>query len=110
MMLPEGHDKVLEAMNILRILFGESVRFKLLIALLNCGQSMSLPPLPINKTGQMVDTVGQFERAVLAFVNSLLSRSSSAQRVRLQCELEEAGLDLHMLDEASRLIEIYVYI
>ncbi|XP_053208231.1 probable serine/threonine-protein kinase DDB_G0282963 isoform X2 [Panonychus citri] len=82
---PEGDGKVLEAISTMRIIFGESVRFKLLISVLNSANGSS---------------ANGFESTVLMFLNSLLAKCPDpAERVRLQCELEEAGLDLVSLEK-----------
>lgn len=84
---PEGDGKVLEAISTMRIIFGESVRFKLLISVLNSANGSS---------------ANGFESTVLMFLNSLLAKCPDpAERVRLQCELEEAGLDLVSLEKVT---------
>ncbi|XP_074594922.1 multiple wing hairs isoform X2 [Brevipalpus obovatus] len=86
---PDGGRKVLEAMSTMRIIFGESVRFKLLIAILN------------SSSGALVNG---FEATVLTFLNILLERSASgpAERVRLQSELEESGLNIKILEKKAK--------
>ncbi|KAI1301881.1 hypothetical protein HDE_03034 [Halotydeus destructor] len=79
---PSGSAKVLEAMSTMRIVFGESVRFKLLVSTINSA------------------SLSGFEAHALRFVNELLSKSPNvAERVRLQCELEEAGLNVTALEK-----------
>ena len=78
---PEGATKVLEAMSVMRIVFGESVRFKLLTSLV------------------MNSSLNGLEGICLGLINALLSKASSmAERVRLQSELQESGLDLKFLE------------
>lgn len=73
-------------MSTMRIVFGESVRFKLLVSILNSA------------------SLNGIESYALAFINTILAKSSSvAERVRLQCELEEAGLDVELLEKVSGL-------
>lgn len=86
---PNGGRKVLEALSTMRIIFGESVRFKLLISIIN-----STPSL----------TTNGLELTVITFLNTLLRKSvNQAERVRLQCEMEEAGLDVNNLEMVIRL-------
>lgn len=81
---PSGQTKVLEAMSSVRLIFGEPVRFKFLVAMLLGGGKM---------------TPG-FEFTVMYFFNILLSNSKSpSEKVRLQSELEEAGLDVEVLEK-----------
>jgi hypothetical protein len=78
---PEGATKVLEAMSVMRIVFGESVRFKLLTSLV------------------MNSSLNSLEGICLGLINALLSKSpSTAERVRLQSELQESGLDVKFLE------------
>ncbi|XP_022253796.1 uncharacterized protein LOC106469548, partial [Limulus polyphemus] len=81
---PEGYIKILEAMSSVKLIFGESVRFKFLVSML----------MGSGKTAQ------GFERVTLQFLNTLLNRCPRpAERVRLQCELEEAGLNIDILEK-----------
>lgn len=82
---PAGQAMVLEAMSSVRLIFGEPVRFKFLVAMLLGGGKM---------------TAG-FEFSVMYFFNILLSNSKSpSEKVRLQSELEEAGLDVVLLEKS----------
>lgn len=66
----------------MRIVFGESVRFKMLVSVINSA------------------SLSNFEAYALAFINALLAKSASvSERVRLQCELEEAGLEVALLEK-----------
>ncbi|RWS25816.1 hypothetical protein B4U80_13039 [Leptotrombidium deliense] len=83
----EGVKKVLEAMSAMRVIFGESVRFKLLVAILNSGNN----------------SPNGVECSALTFLNTLLSKCSNvAERVRLQCELDEAGLNVTLLEKKMK--------
>ncbi|CAN7941356.1 unnamed protein product, partial [Ixodes hexagonus] len=82
---PAGQAMVLEAMSSVRLIFGEPVRFKFLVAMLLGGGKM---------------TAG-FEFTVMYFFNILLSNSKNpSEKVRLQSELEEAGLDVAVLEKS----------
>ncbi|GBL92054.1 hypothetical protein AVEN_102603-1 [Araneus ventricosus] len=82
-----GHALILEALTAIRVLFGEPVRFKFLVGLLQ--SSIASPPT--------------FQTAALKFLNTLLKTSPRpADRIRLQCELEEAGLDINALETELR--------
>ncbi|XP_067143416.1 formin-F-like [Centruroides vittatus] len=78
-----GYNKVLEAMSQVRVIYGESVRFKFLVAILN--GNVTTPP--------------GFERITLSFLNTLLKKCPKlSEKIRLQCELEEAGLDMKAIE------------
>ncbi|XP_076366403.1 uncharacterized protein LOC143255116 isoform X2 [Tachypleus tridentatus] len=81
---PEGYKKTLEAMSSVKLIFGESVRFKFLVSMLmGCSKSAH-----------------EFEKVSLLFLNTLLLKCvRPADRVRLQCEIEEAGLDIDVLEK-----------
>ncbi|GFQ84182.1 hypothetical protein TNCT_386421 [Trichonephila clavata] len=82
-----GHALILEALTAIRVLFGEPVRFKFLVGLLQ--GTITSPPA--------------FQTAALKFLNTLLKTSPRpADRIRLQCELEEAGLDINALETELR--------
>ncbi|GFT45364.1 hypothetical protein NPIL_462701 [Nephila pilipes] len=82
-----GHALILEALTAIRVLFGEPVRFKFLVGLLQ--GTITSPPV--------------FQTAALKFLNTLLKTSPRpADRIRLQCELEEAGLDINALETELR--------
>ncbi|XP_015920910.1 formin-F [Parasteatoda tepidariorum] len=82
-----GHALILEALTAIRVLFGEPVRFKFLVGLLQ--GSIASPPA--------------FQSTALKFLNTLLKTSPRpADRIRLQCELEDAGLDLNALEAELR--------
>lgn len=95
------------------MLTGESVRFKLLVALvtsnsLNCVQKLShrseqseKSSTDTNSESDVQSNGVQFELVVLRFINSLLANAEPAQRVRLQCELEEAGFSIYFLEQVS---------
>ncbi|XP_067122038.1 uncharacterized protein [Centruroides vittatus] len=79
-----GSNKLLEAMSSVKLIFGESVRFKFLVSMLNGGGKNSIV----------------FQRVSLTFINTLLeSCCRSADRVRIQCELEEAGFDINCMED-----------
>ncbi|KFM64984.1 hypothetical protein X975_18349, partial [Stegodyphus mimosarum] len=74
-------------MTTIRILFGESVRFKFLISVLNSNLS--------NSSG--------LETVTLVFLNTLLDQCTKlSDRVRIQSELEEAGFDVDFLEKQLR--------
>ncbi|XP_035231252.1 uncharacterized protein LOC118203114 [Stegodyphus dumicola] len=82
-----SHALILEALTTIRVVFGEPVRFKFLVGLLQ--GSIDSPPV--------------FQTAALKFLNILLKKSPRpADRIRLQCELEEAGLDIGALETELR--------
>lgn len=83
---PDGASKVIEAMSVMRIVFGESVRFKLLTSLL------------------MSSNLNGIETHALTLINSILSRSTSiAEKIRLQCELQESGFQIQTLERVNLL-------
>ncbi|XP_015919904.1 formin-like protein 1 [Parasteatoda tepidariorum] len=82
-----GSNRVLEAMTTVRILFGESVRFKFLVSVLNSNLA--------NSSG--------LETVTLIFLNTLLDQCAKlSDRVRIQSELEEAGFDVDSLEKQLR--------
>lgn len=84
-----GHALVLEAMTALRVLYAEPVRFKFLVAMLNGSSSLPLG----------------FQEAGLKFLNTLLKTSPRpADRIRLQCELEEAGFQIKDIEESLKAV------
>ncbi|XP_064478490.1 uncharacterized protein LOC135391892 isoform X2 [Ornithodoros turicata] len=84
---PAGHSKVIEAMSSVRLIYGEPVRFKFLVSMLQSGGKM----------------IPGFEWAAMYFFNVLLSNSKGpSERIRLQSELEEAGFDISILEKNLR--------
>merc|ERR1712223_335941 len=82
--MPNGRRLVVEAVSMLRLRFGEPVRFKFLIGMLN---SFNSPP---------------FQLACVRFLNTFLASATSCRdRVHIQCELEEAGLDVVLLNRMA---------
>jgi len=78
--MTDGHGQVSDAVSMLRLRFGEPVRFKFLIGMLNSQNS------------------GAFQIACLRFLNTFISSSPSArEKVHIQSELEEAGFDIQPL-------------
>ncbi|KAG8200570.1 hypothetical protein JTE90_000642 [Oedothorax gibbosus] len=83
-----GNNRVLDAMTTLRILFGESVRFKFLVSVLNSNLAGS----------------SGLETVAFIFLNTILDQCSKlSDRVRVQSELEEAGLDVDYIEQQLRL-------
>jgi len=82
--LPTGHKLVADAVSMLRLRFGEPVRFKFLIGMLNSFNSPA------------------FQLACVRFLNTFLASAASCRdRVHIQCELEEAGLDIVLLNRMA---------
>lgn len=82
----DGNSQVLKAMSTLRLRFGEPVRFKFLVGMLSS-------PAPKTLT---------FQTYCLSFLNKLLETCKNVcERVYLQCELEEAGMDTKLLQKFS---------
>ena len=80
--LPPGHRMVADAISMLRLRFGEPVRLKFLIGMLQSSSSAI------------------FQLSCLRFLNTFLSTSGSSKaRVHIQCELEEAGLDIKQISQ-----------
>ena len=98
-------------MTIMRILFGMKVWTIGLVALINSNninyvQKLSFPNESdkSSKSGESENDAQlqhnvQFELVVLRFINALLANAQPAQRVRLQCELEEAGFSIHFIEQ-----------
>jgi len=75
-----GHKQVSDAMSMLRLRFGEPVRFKFLIGMLNSFNS------------------GAFQIACLRLLNTFVETALSyKERVHIQAEVEEAGFDISQL-------------
>lgn len=73
-----GHSMVSEALSTLRLRYGEPVRFRFLVGM-------------IQSTGGS----GDLQAAGLAFINALLSSAPTPQRkLYIQAELEQAGFDI----------------
>ncbi|XP_052740083.1 uncharacterized protein LOC112048070 isoform X2 [Bicyclus anynana] len=73
-----GHSMISEALSTLRLRFGEPVRFRFLVGMLQSGGGS-----------------GELQTAGLAFINALLSSAPSPQRkLYIQAELEQAGFDI----------------
>ncbi|XP_049868993.1 uncharacterized protein LOC126368856 [Pectinophora gossypiella] len=73
-----GHSMVSEALSTLRLRYGEPVRFRFLVGMLQSGGGN-----------------GELQSAGLAFINALLASAPGPQRkLYLQAELEQAGFDI----------------
>ncbi|XP_034830388.1 uncharacterized protein mwh isoform X2 [Maniola hyperantus] len=73
-----GHSMISEALSTLRLRFGEPVRFRFLVGMLQSGGGS-----------------GELQAAGLAFINALLSSAPTPQRkLYIQAELEQAGFDI----------------
>ncbi|KAJ2939237.1 hypothetical protein O0L34_g8550 [Tuta absoluta] len=73
-----GHSMVSEALSTLRLRYGEPVRFRFLVGML-----------------QSSGGTGELQSAGLAFINALLTSAPAPQRrLYLQAELEQAGFDI----------------
>ncbi|XP_047517653.1 uncharacterized protein LOC125057798 isoform X1 [Pieris napi] len=73
-----GHSMISEALSTLRLRYGEPVRFRFLVGML-----------------QSTGGSGDLQAAGLAFINSLLTSAPSPQRkLYIQAELEQAGFDV----------------
>ncbi|XP_050670873.1 uncharacterized protein LOC126969470 isoform X2 [Leptidea sinapis] len=73
-----GHSMISEALSTLRLRYGEPVRFRFLVGML-----------------QSAGGSGELQAAGLSFINALLSSAPSPQRkLYIQAELEQAGFDV----------------
>ncbi|XP_013143633.1 PREDICTED: uncharacterized protein LOC106107350 isoform X2 [Papilio polytes] len=73
-----GHSMISEALSTLRLRYGEPVRFRFLVGML-----------------QSAGGCGDLQAAGLAFINALLSSAPTPQRkLYIQAELEQAGFDI----------------
>ncbi|XP_072932279.1 uncharacterized protein mwh isoform X2 [Epargyreus clarus] len=73
-----GHNMVSEALSTLRLRYGEPVRFRFLVGMLQSGGGS-----------------GELQAAGLAFINALLGSAPAPQRkLYIQAELEQAGFDI----------------
>ncbi|GBP78894.1 hypothetical protein EVAR_49793_1 [Eumeta japonica] len=73
-----GHDTVSEALSTLRLKYGEPVRFRFLVGML-----------------QSAGGSGELQAAGLTFINALLVSAPSPQKkLYIQAELEQAGFDI----------------
>ena len=71
-----GHKQVSDAVSMLRLRFGEPVRFKFLVGMLNSYNSSA------------------FQISCLRFLNRFIETSNdSREKIMIQTELEEAGFD-----------------
>ncbi|KAF9817543.1 hypothetical protein SFRURICE_014682, partial [Spodoptera frugiperda] len=85
----KGHSMVSEALSTLRLRYGEPVRFRFLVGML-----------------QSSGGSGDLQAAGLAFINALLSSAPTPQRkLYIQAELEQAGFDIVTLKK-KQLIDI----
>ena len=76
----KGHQSCSDAISMLRLRFGESVRFKFLVGMLNSFNS------------------GAFLISCLRFINTFVETASDyRERVHIQVEMEEAGFDISQL-------------
>jgi len=76
----QGHKQVSDAVSMLRLRFGEPVRFKFLIGMLNSFNS------------------GAFQISCLRFINTFVETADNyRERVHIQAELEDAGFDISHL-------------
>ncbi|XP_075973179.1 multiple wing hairs isoform X2 [Anticarsia gemmatalis] len=74
----KGHSMVSEALSTLRLRYGEPVRFRFLVGML-----------------QSAGGSGDLQAAGLSFINALLSSAPTPQRkLYIQAELEQAGFDI----------------
>lgn len=92
-----GHTAVSEALSTLRLRFGEPVRFRFLVGILN-------------STGAQVELLV----AGMKFINSFLASAPTPQkRLYIQAELEQAGFDIATIKKVSvwkgNLILIYLH-
>ena len=77
-----GHRQVSDAMSMLRLRFGEPVRFKFLIGMLNSYNSST------------------FQVSCMKFLNRFVETSTDMrEKIMIQTELEEAGMDLLILSK-----------
>lgn len=80
-----GHTSVSEALSTLRLRCGEPVRFRLLVGMLSSGGGS-----------------GELQMFGMKFINTFLNNSENCQqRLYLQAELCQAGLDPETLDRVS---------
>ena len=77
-----GHRQVSDAMSMLRLRFGEPVRFKFLVGMLNSYNSSA------------------FQVSCMKFLNRFVETSADMrEKIMIQTELEEAGMDLIILSK-----------
>ena len=82
--MPNGHKQVSDAVSMLRLRFGEPVRFKFLVGMLNSH----------NASG--------FQVAALSFLNKFSETSADVkEKIMIQTELEEAGFDSATVNKVS---------
>lgn len=87
-----GHTSVSEALSTLRLRCGEPVRFRLLVGMLNSGGGS-----------------GELQMFGMKFINTFLNNAeNSQQRLYLQAELSQAGLDPETLDKVKKLFLWYI--
>lgn len=87
-----GHAMVSEALSTLRLRYGEPVRFRFLVGML-----------------QSTGGSGDLQAAGLAFINALLCSAPTPQRkLYIQAELEQAGFDIVTLKKVSNNV-IYLF-
>ncbi|XP_047994859.1 uncharacterized protein LOC125233057 isoform X1 [Leguminivora glycinivorella] len=83
-----GHAMVSEALSTLRLRYGEPVRFRFLVGML-----------------QSTGGSGDLQAAGLAFINALLCSAPTPQRkLYIQAELEQAGFDIVTLKKVSNVL------
>lgn len=89
-----GHSMISEALSTLRLRFGEPVRFRFLVGMLQSGGGS-----------------GELQAAGLAFINALLSSAPTPQRkLYIQAELEQAGFDIVTLKKVRKSFLISHYL
>ena len=93
--LPAGHRMVADAISMLRLRFGEPVRFKFIVGEFAIDTFLVLWIESISNPGMLCSyNSGSFQLSCLRFLNTFLETAASLEeRVYIQEELRLAGLD-----------------
>ena len=93
--LPAGHRMVADAISMLRLRFGEPVRFKFIVGEFAIDTFLALWIGSISNPGMLCSyNSGSFQLSCLRFLNTFLETAASLEeRVYIQEELRLAGLD-----------------
>ena len=106
--MPGGHDSVADSLSMLRLKFGEPVRFKFLIGELSLIGVILIMIMMMIMSGMLNSCNGSsFQVSCLRFINTFTRTATTArQQVQIQCELEEAGFDIPFLKMINAKVNI----
>ena len=107
--MPGGHDSVADSLSMLRLKFGEPVRFKFLIGeFYHSLIGVILIIIMMIMSGMLNSCNGSsFQVSCLRFINTFTRTATTArQQVQIQCELEEAGFDIPFLKMINAKVNI----